>query len=132
MSDVIVTGLISGVVGVIAVLIPAIKAIRTQPTRRTTDAISLVDASGRVIGNLSDEITRLDTELEEERQANDGLRKEIRTARDEAEAARAEADHCRKQVEPLKRRIEHLEAVIVNAGLDPDGDTPQPPKKGTS
>jgi FtsZ-binding cell division protein ZapB len=130
-NDVVLVGLLTGIFGVAIAAVPAVIAIRKQPSRRTTDAISLVDASGQVIGNLTDEIRRLDIEVDEERKANDGLRREIRAARDEAEAARAEAGHARKQVERHLTRIEHLEGIIEAAGLTINGDTPQPPNKGT-
>jgi hypothetical protein len=67
MNDVVLVGLIAGFFGVVIAAVPAIIAIRKQPTRRTTDAISLVDASGTVIGNLTDEIARLDQELDQAR-----------------------------------------------------------------
>lgn len=91
MSDVVLTGLISGIVGVIAVAIPALIAIRKQPTKRTTDAITLVDASGQVIGNLTDEIARLERELQK-------TRKEMATA---------------------MRRLVKLEAALMGLGVDP-------------
>lgn len=107
MSDIIWVGLISGAVGVIGVLVPALRAIRNQPTRRTTDAITLVDASGTVIGNLTDEINRLDTDLDEARQAAKLCIEEVRVAK--AELATL--------AEELKRRPTRDELLDANGKL---------------
>lgn len=92
MTEPLIVGLLSGVFGVLIAAIPAIRAIRNQPTRRTTDAISLVDASGTVIGNLSDEIHRLDLALDD--------------AHMEAKEALEFAKICREQIAALKMEVE--------------------------
>lgn len=92
MTEPLLIGLLSGVFGVLIATIPAVITLRKQPTRRTTDAISLVDASGTVIGNLSDEIHRLDLALDD--------------AHMEAAAALESAKVCREQVAALKGEVE--------------------------
>jgi hypothetical protein len=88
----------SGIIAAAATVI-ASRANRPSKTR------SLVDASGLVIDNLSEEIVRLDKEVKEARAEADGARIEARAARD-AEIL-------------LKRRVVKLEAVLRNMGVDP-------------
>lgn len=98
--------------------VPAIITLRKQPTRKTTDAISLVDASGTVIGNLTDEIHRLDLALDvsqAEAAAALGLAK---TAGDQIAALKAEVER-RPTREELLENIEKLRAQVVGLGETP-------------
>lgn len=92
--------LIAGAFGALGVGIPAWVSMRRTPTRRTTDTISLVDASGTVIRNLSEEIDRLEELVAE---------------------ARTEALACRSENRELRRRVARLEEALSAAGIDPAG-----------
>lgn len=67
MTEVVIVGLVSGLFGVLAAAIPAYFQQRHSPSRRVTDTASIVDASGRVITTLREEIDRLDGELADAR-----------------------------------------------------------------
>ena len=113
-------GFLSAIVGALVVLVPAIAAIRKQPTRRTTDAITLLDSSGKVIGNLTDEIARLQTAL--------------RAAQDEAATYRSAVQQLRAEVEKRPTRDELLdENGRLKRQLWAEGITPDIyPTKGTT
>jgi hypothetical protein len=85
--------LLTGIIGVVGGAIVAWISLRRYPSRITTDAINLVDAFGKVRSNLTEEIDRLEARLDE---------------------ATAMADRC-------QRRVKHLEAILRDHGIDPDG-----------
>lgn len=125
MSDpvlIAIIGILSALVGgAVSPLITGFFGARGNPGRKAADRKINAETDNVVIRNLTDEINRLDRELEQERQANDGLRREVRAIHDEAEAARAEAGHARGQVAKHLERIEHLEGIIEAAGLETNG-----------
>lgn len=85
-------GIITGLIGVLGGAIVAWISLRRYPSRITTDAISLVDAGGKVRTTLTEEIDRLEARLDE---------------------TQALYDKCAK-------RVYHLEKVLRDAGIDPD------------
>lgn len=91
MSDQIVVGLIGFVGGIAGAVLPLLWERRKHPSRITTDAVSLVDASGQVISNLTEEIHRLEGEVE----------------------------HARSEARANKARIIKLEDAMVRNGMDP-------------
>lgn len=111
MTDAILVGVISGIFGVLSAAVPALRAIRKQPTRRTTDAISLVDASGTVIGNLSDEIHRLDLAL-------DNAHIKAKEALEQIAALKTEVER-RPTRDELLETIEKLRTQITGLGETP-------------
>lgn len=97
MSDlVILAGSILG--GAVAATITVWGANRKLPSRVTTDSVTLVDASGKVISNLTAEIHRLETKMAQ--------------VQDEAATAQAQAQDC-------ARRVGRLEQALMAAGVDP-------------
>jgi hypothetical protein len=66
-TETVLVGIVSGFLGVLAAAIPAYLSQRNAPSRRVNDTASIVDASGRVVTTLRDEIDRLDSELAESR-----------------------------------------------------------------
>lgn len=102
----------------VGVLVPALRAIRNQPTRRTTDAITLVDASGTVIGNLTDEINRLDTDLDEARQAAKDCMNEVKATRVEM-AALSEELNRRPTRDELLDANGKLRRQLIDLGETP-------------
>jgi outer membrane murein-binding lipoprotein Lpp len=95
----VVVALVSGIIASAATVL-ASRSNRPSKTR------SLVDASGLVIQQLSDEIKRLDGEVIE--------------ARADAEGARTEARAARDAERNLLRRVRKLESALLNAGIDPN------------
>ena len=91
MNETVIVGLIAGFFGVLAAAIPAYLAQRKSPSRLTTDAVTLVDASGEVISNLTDEIARLE---------------------------RLAASHA-ERADALAYRVGRLEEALRKAGIDP-------------
>ena len=67
MSETVLVGLVAGILGVAAAAIPAYVASRNAPSRRVSDTASIVDASGKVIATLREEIDRLDRQVDEAR-----------------------------------------------------------------
>ena len=104
MSDLVIVGLLAAVGGVLAAAIPAWRTIKKGPSKLTTDVITLVDAGGQVIRNLTDEIKRLDAVADE-------ALVEAAEARREAKAANREAIAC-------QGRIHQLERLLVGAGIE--------------
>lgn len=104
MSEVLVVGIISGVLGVAAAAIPAAIAQRKAPSRRISDTTLILDASGKVVLTLREELDRLDRELEEARQEAARLKKEIESRPTKAE---------------LNAQIERLEQHLRALGWDP-------------
>jgi hypothetical protein len=105
MSTEIVVAIIGGSFGLLSLAYQAWSNKRGLPTRRTTDQISLVDAGGKIIGNLTEEIDRLEEAAKE--------------SRAEADGARLEARACRDENRKLSYRIERLEVALRGAGIDP-------------
>jgi uncharacterized membrane protein len=105
MSDVVINGLLGVVGGMLVAVIYVWAQRRKEPSRLTTDAVSLVDASGQVISNLTDEINRLE-------EAVDDARREAREARTEALQATKEAVAC-------AGRVYQLEKHLVENGITP-------------
>lgn len=111
MTEPLLIGLLSGVFGVLIATVPAVITLRKQPTRRTTDAISLVDASGTVIGNLSDEIHRLDLALDDAHMQATDYREQIAALKAEVER--------RPTRDELLDIIEKLRAQLIGLGETP-------------
>jgi hypothetical protein len=89
-----VSDIIVGILGVIGGAIVAWISLRRYPSRITTDAISLIDAGGKVVSNLTEEIDRLEKRLDE---------------------TQLLYDRCAK-------RVKHLGNVLRTHGIDPDGN----------
>lgn len=104
MNEVLVVGLISGMTGVLAAAIPAYISSRNAPSRRISDTTLILDASGKVVLTLREELNRLDAELEE--------------AREEAQRLRAEIE-ARPTKSELNEQIARLEAQIRSLGATP-------------
>lgn len=105
MTDAVIVAIIGGSFGLLSLVYTAWASGRRHPSRRTTDQINLVDAGGKVIGNLTDEIDRL------EKLADEALL--------EADGARTEARACRDENRKLRARVENLEDALRRQGIDP-------------
>lgn len=103
MSDVVIVGILAAMAGVLAAAIPAWRTIKKGPSGLTTDAVSLVDAGGQVIRNLTEEITRLDHVADK--------------ALAEAEKARKEAKVANREAVACQGRVHQLEKVLVTSGI---------------
>lgn len=98
MSEIVIVGLISGLMGVLAAGVPAYFSYRNAPSRRVVDTAKIVDATGRVISTLRAEIDRLDSELVE---------------------SRKELAQMRVVENKLRRRITKLERQVWELGGSP-------------
>jgi predicted nucleic acid-binding Zn-ribbon protein len=108
MSDgLLLAGSILG--GAVAAAITVWGANRKLPSRVTTDSVTLVDASGKVISNLTAEIHRLEAVAE-------AARAEAADSRGRAEALEAEIERLEAEIRRLEREVEDLKTAHRNGG----------------
>lgn len=101
----ILSALIAGLFGAVAAAIPVWAVTRRQPSRAVMDVMTIVDASGVVIAQLSEQVRRLE--------------EDVSTAKKKAETAHSDAEKLRKEANRLRDRVADLEAAVRVLGGDP-------------